>query len=172
LGNQLPKKPTRIIYQIGYTLLQMKTNDLKILATLRKNARMPLTKISRSTHIPVSTIFDKIKTFENKIIKRHTSLVDFRKLGYSIRSHISMKVDKEDRDGVKQYLIKHQMTNSVYKINNGFDFLAEVIFHNISQMEEFIENIENKFKLTDHKSYFILEDLKRENFISDPEIVI
>ncbi|MBR9691938.1 winged helix-turn-helix transcriptional regulator, partial [Candidatus Woesearchaeota archaeon] len=72
----------------------MNKKDLKIIAYLRQNARMPLTKMSRKTQIPVSTIFDRLKMNENSLIVKHTSLLDFSKLGYNTRANITLKVDR------------------------------------------------------------------------------
>jgi DNA-binding Lrp family transcriptional regulator len=149
----------------------MNQKDLSILSHLRKDSRIPLTKMSKNTQIPVSTIFDKIKAYEKSIIMRHTTLIDFQKLGYSTRANISIKVERGDRENVKKYLIANQMINSVYKINNGFDFMLEGIFKDIKDMEDFIEILEAKFKVVDHKSFFIIEDLKRESFMSEPDLV-
>lgn len=149
----------------------MNQKDLKILAYLRQNARMPLTDMSRKTHIPVSTIFDRLKANENNLIIRHTSLIDFAKLGYNVRANIYFKVDREHKEAFKEFLIKHQLVNSVYKINNGYDFMIEGIFRQIKEMEEFIEQAESKFKVLDEKSFFIIEDLKKEAFMSDPELI-
>jgi len=150
----------------------MNQKDTSILSYLRKDARMPLTKMSKHTQIPVSTIFDRIKCFESSVILRHTALLDFGKLGYSTRANISLKVERDDKEEVKKYLMNNLSVNSVYKINNGFDFMIEGIFKDIKEMEEFMELLESKFKILDHKSFFIIEDLKRETFLSHPGYVV
>ena len=149
----------------------MNQKDLKIIAYLRNNARMPLTKMSRKTQIPVSTIFDRLKINENNLIIKHTSLLDFAKLGYNTRANIMLRVEREDKEALKEHLIKNQSINSVYKVNNGFDFMAEGIFKQIKDLEEFLDDIENKFKIKEKKSFFIIEDLKRESFMSNPNII-
>lgn len=149
----------------------MNEKDMKILSFLRNDARISLTTMSRRTNIPVSTIFDKLKNYESKIITRHTTLIDFAKLGYPTRANISIKVDKDDREGLKSFLTLHQFVNSVYKINNGFDFMFEGIFKDLRDMEDFLELIESKYKIIDHKSHFIVEDLKREAFLSEPSLI-
>ncbi|MBW3015752.1 Lrp/AsnC family transcriptional regulator [Candidatus Woesearchaeota archaeon] len=149
----------------------MNKKDLKILACLRQNARMPLTKMSRTTQIPVSTIFGRLKENESKFIVKHTSLVDFSKLGYDTRANIAFKVARDDKQALKEYLMKHHSINSAYKINNGFDFMIEGIFKGILDMENFIEHVEEKFKILEKKSYFIIEDLKKEAFMSSLNIL-
>lgn len=140
--------------------------DLKIISNLRQNARMPLTKMSRKTGIPVSTLFDRLKIQENNTIIKHTCLLDFTKLGYNVRTNIMLKVDKQDRDALKEYLVKHSSVNSVYRISNGYEIMIEGIFKEIREVEDFIEIIEEKFKIQNKKSYFVVEDLKKEGFMS------
>lgn len=153
-------------------LSKMNKKDLKILTHLRIDARMPLTKMSKKTSIPVSTIFDRLKINQNNLIIKHTSLIDFSKLGYHTRANITLRVDKEDKENVKEFLLKNHLVNSVYKINNGFDFMIEGIFKQIKDMEEFLEQLENRFKILDKKSFFIIEDLKRESFMSNPDLLL
>ena len=149
----------------------MKQKDMRIITYLRTNARMPLTLISRKTKIPVSTIFDRLKANENNIIIKHTSLIDFSKLGYNIRTNIAIKVDRNDKEALKKFLIMHHAANSVYKVSNEFDFMVECIFKQIKDMDEFMENLENKFKIQEKKAYFIIEDIKKEAFMSNPDLL-
>ena len=67
--------------------------DILIISNLRIDARMPLTKMSRKTNIPVSTIFDRLKINENGLIKKHTCILNFSKLGYNVRANIAFKVN-------------------------------------------------------------------------------
>jgi len=149
----------------------MNLKDIKIITNLRQDARMPLTTMSKKTSIPVSTIFDRLKANEQNVIVKHTSLLDFTQLGYFTRANITFKVDRENKDALKEYLIKNQSVNSVYKINNGYDFMVEGIFKQIKDMEEFIDQVKSRFKIEDTKSFFIIEDLKREAFMADPQMI-
>jgi len=143
--------------------------DLLIIANLRNDARMSLTKMSKSIHIPISTIFDRLKM--NDIIVKHTSLIDFAKLGYKVRAQIAFKVGREDKEALRECLMKHESCNSVLKINNGYDFMIEGIFKEIKEMEDFLEQLEQKFKILEKTCFYIIEDLKKEAFMSNPELV-
>ncbi len=149
----------------------MDKKDLKILSYLRKDSRMPLTKMSRHAKIPVSTIFDRIRINERNMIVRHTSLLNFNQLGFHARSNIILKVDRDDKENLKQYLMKHASVNSVCKVNNGYDFMVEGVFKQIKDMEDFIEDVESKFKIPEKMTFFIIEDLKRESFMADPDML-
>lgn len=142
-------------------------NDMLIISSLRKNARMNLTKMSRKTGIPVSTIFDKIKGYHNDIVTKHTTLINFDMLGYNTRANIILKVNKEDKAAMKAYLFKNQNINSFYRINNGFDFMFEAVFRNLKETEEFIEAIEERFGIIEKQVFYITEDVKRESFMGE-----
>jgi len=149
----------------------MKHKDLLLISNLRANARATLTKISKDTRIPVSTIFDRLKMHERTIIKKHTAIVDFARLGFSTRATFTLKVAKQDKLRIKEHLLKHQNVNSIYKINNGFDYLIEGVFKNIKEMEEFIENMEEEFKIKSKQVFYIVEDIKREDFLANPHVI-
>lgn len=145
----------------------MKKKDLVFLACLRENARETLTNISKKTRIPISTLYDRLKVHEGNLITKHTSLIDFTKLGYSCRVHIAIKVNIEDRDPVRNYLLCQSSVNSLFKINNGFDFLIEGIFHDVKEMEDFMEYFERKFLVREKSVHYIIEDIRREKFLSE-----
>ena len=149
----------------------MNKKDLQIIAHLRQDARMPLTTMSRKTNIPVSTIFDRLKANESSLIVKHTCLLDFNKLGYSVRANITFRVERDDKEKLKEFLLKNASVNSLYKINNGFDYLVECIFKQIKDMDSFMDDVENKFRIIDKQSFFIIEDLKKEEFMANPEMI-
>ena len=133
---------------------------------LRSNARENLTRISRLTHIPVSTIFDKLRDFESGLISKHTSLVDFRKLGFDVKVNMLFKIQRDGRESFRKFLMNHQNVNSIFRVNNGYDFLVEGIFVGMDDLQQFMEDIE-QYPIEDKQELFVLEDLKREGFLSD-----
>jgi len=143
--------------------------DFIIMSHLRQNCRATLTSISKKTNIPISTIFEKIKRNEENIIRKNTCLVDFAKLGFNTRAKIVLKSNITQRKELSNFLIKHQNINSVYKINNGFDYLIESVFKNMRDLEDFLEILLERFKVKKYETYFIIDDLKTEAFMSDPE---
>lgn len=145
--------------------------DLLVMAHLRKNARMKLTAMSRLTNLPVSTIFDRLKYHEGGLIRKHICLIDFEKIGFHTRANVMFRVGKKDKNNVKAFLEKNPNVNSIYKINNGYDFLAEVVFRNISNLEEFLEEMEERYDIKTKEVHYIIDDIKRESFMSDPQIL-
>lgn len=135
---------------------------MHIIRHLRRDARANLTTISRKTGIPVSTIFDKLKSFENDIVTRFTAIVDFTKLGYPIRAKIFLRADPMHREALKHYLLAHERVNNLFRINNGYDYAAECLFQTIKEAEEFVDGIESQFVITSKCVYHVIDELARE----------
>ncbi|MBN1274694.1 Lrp/AsnC family transcriptional regulator [Candidatus Woesearchaeota archaeon] len=143
----------------------MRPKDLLLISHLRANARTPMTKISKRTKIPVSTIFDKLKEYDQGLIKKHTCLLDFRTLGYDVKAHLLFKLPKEQREPFLSFLKAHQAINNVFRVNNGYDYLIEAVFKNLSELNEFYEATD-AYRVEDRQEYFVLEDLAREQFMN------
>ncbi|MFH1649984.1 MAG: Lrp/AsnC family transcriptional regulator [Candidatus Woesearchaeota archaeon] len=139
--------------------------ELQLMAVLRENARMPLTKISKTTNIPVSTIFDTLRTLQKGAISKFTCLLDFRKLGYDVRIHLFFRVPSDKRDEFQEFLRRHPRINTVYRINNGYDFFVEAVFKDVTEYQVFNESLD-KQPILERREHFVLEDVKREDFLA------
>ena len=90
--------------------------DIKIMRELRRNSRSSLASIAKKTGIPLSTIYDRIKTKEIELIKKHTSILDFPKLGYNIRAKVLLRI--WDTEQFQKFAVQHPNINSVFKLNS------------------------------------------------------
>src|SRR3989338_1676809 len=149
----------------------MSRKELMFLSFLRRDARENITDISKAVEMPVSTLFDKLNRYQNNFIKKHTTLLDFDKLGFKTRAEIAIKVGRGSRDAFVKFLNAHRNVNSVRKVNTSFDFLVEAIFPNINQLDDFVLQIEEKFEVLDKKIYHVIEDIKDEDFMADPKSI-
>ena len=147
----------------------MKKSDLLFLAFLRQDARQTLTNISRKTKIPISTLYDKLRQHEKNLILKHTTLIDFTQLGFNCRAKIMLSAAKDDKEKLKNFLKENNNINRLFKINNGYDFLAEGVFCNVKDLEEFMDGVEHDFTILDKKMFYVIEDLKRESFLARPD---
>jgi DNA-binding Lrp family transcriptional regulator len=138
--------------------------DKIIFNQIRKNAKINLTDISKITGIPASTIYDRVKTNEKIIVKKHTTLLNFSKMRYHAKAKIAIKVSKIDKNKIQEYFTQHSNVNSLYKTNYDYDFLLELIYPNYLMIEKFINNLESKFDIKQKIIFNIIDDIKREEF--------
>ena len=152
-------------------LIRVDQQDLKILNLLRKNARQTLTNMSRDAGIPISTIFDKLKRLEHiGVIKAHTSMLDMNKIGYRLHAFVFLKDDNNQKERLIKTLIENPKVNNITRVNENWNFLIEVFFREIIELEEFIETLENDFKSIEISVHYALEDIKREGFLIGDEL--
>jgi len=141
--------------------------DKHVLSMLRKNARMNLTTLSKATNVPISTLHEKLKRAKAYGIKRFTALLDFPTLGYSTRVHIRLKVPKQEKEALKECLFAHPNINALYKINNGYDFLADAVFKTMNDAECFVEWLAEEYSAKP-EVYYILDEMRTEGFLALP----
>ncbi len=148
----------------------LRKKELMLISCLRNNSRETLTNISKKTKIPISTIFDKLKEYEKGFIQKHTSLIDFKRLGYDIRINLLLKINREKREDFERFVMANHSVNSVFRINNIYDYLVDAIFKDIRTFHSFADKLES-FGIVDMVEHFIIDELKREDFLSDVNFI-
>ena len=143
--------------------------DALVLSHLRNNARKKITHISKEMQIPVTTIYDRLRAHEKKFVKKHVTLLDFPKIGLHAKANVAIKVEKDSREALQEFLMEHPNVNSLSKVNFGSDFLAEVVFKDISCVQNFVEDIEKNYSIDEIKIFNVIEELKKEDFLTKPE---
>jgi DNA-binding Lrp family transcriptional regulator len=146
-------------------MANLNKKDLLLISKLRENSRIKLTSLSKETSVPISTIFDRLKDFDKKEIQKFSCLVDFSKLGFPIKTKILIKINSHERDKLEKHLNCNHKVNSLFKINNGYNFLIEGIFKSLKESENFIEKLEKEYNIENIQSFYVLDEIKRESFI-------
>jgi len=94
-------------------MVSLSKKEQVILSELRKNARTNATKIARMVDIPVTTLYNKLRTQLNKgIIVKHTTIIDFEKIGYPANSLVLFEPTIAMRNDLKNYLTNHPNINT------------------------------------------------------------
>jgi DNA-binding Lrp family transcriptional regulator len=141
------------------------SKDLTILNELRANSRSSLTDISKRTHIPISTLYTKLVRFSGGVISRHTSLLNFRALGYHTVALMFLQCSSPEE--LKKALTCSPQVNSVFKLNSEYQFMVEGIFEHIADVDAFLEKLEAKCGPLGRKLFYVVEEFQREGFLAD-----
>ncbi len=139
---------------------------LQIISALRKDARQSLVEVSKQTGIPHSTIHQRVKEYEENIIKRYSPLLDFKRIGFYNHCFLLIKIQPEYKEAFKSNLLQHKNMNGMYRIDSGFDFLIECIFHDAGEQRDFIDSLSEHFGAQAQK-IDVLGPLVQENFLTD-----
>lgn len=145
----------------------MDQKEWLLLTYLRANGRMPLTTLSKKTGIPVSTLHDRLKRSAH--VHKISALLDFGRMGYGAKAYILVKANRRYKDNLVMFLKGHYHVNNLHKINNGYDYMFECVFRDMKELEDFMEELDEKYKVRNTSVHYIINDLKRESFIADPQ---
>ena len=138
--------------------------DIHIIKNLRNNGRQSFVDISKKTNIPVSTVYDRLT--KTNLIDKYTCLLNFENLGFSINIFTLLKTIPNQKEKLGEFLTTHPSTNNVLLLNQDFDYASELIFKNTKDMFNFFDELESKFVIEKKDIHHILEDKKREGFLS------
>ena len=147
----------------------LRPRELKLLSCLRVDGRISLATASKQTKIPISTLFEKLKRYNTNIIRRTTILLNFEALGYGTRASIFLRTTKDHRKALEDCLNHDSHVNNLFKISNGWDYLAEGVFKDIQDLQDFLESIEEQCPV-EKQIHFILGDLKKEAFLTELDL--
>lgn len=104
----LPALRGQKVLKEGDIKMNVNERDLLTVYSLRKDARMRLTDVGRAIRVPVSTIFDRIRTYEgNGLVRKYASLVRFDRLGFHAQALIVFSANKKEREKLFQFLNRH-----------------------------------------------------------------
>jgi len=143
--------------------------DAQIMSYFRNNARRKITFIAKETKIPLTTIYDKVRSHEKRFFKRYVSLLDFQNLGLNAKSHVAIAVERDSKESLQRFLMDNPNVNSLSKVNWGYDFLAEVVFKNLGEVQNFTENLEKSYNISQIRIFNVIEELKKEDFLTKPD---
>ena len=142
--------------------------DYQILNELKKNARQTASDISKSIHLSVSTVIERIKKLEKSgLIQSYTVITDDSKLGNDITvlMEISMEHPRYNEDFIKQ-VNTHPNIIACYYLTGEFDFLLKICCKSSDHLEQIHKHIKdcNGVRLT--RTHYVLRTVK--NIHSSP----
>jgi DNA-binding Lrp family transcriptional regulator len=154
-----PKKKKNNINVIDADLkFYMDDTDSKIINILINNGRMNNNQIAEKLGIGEATVRRRIdKLVQGGIIRSFTVLLDYKKLGNSLKATIHLKISGSNLDKVASFLKKIKYSCGVYRVIGKYNLYAEIISENIQEFQTLIdiltemENIEEvEYQIVTH----------------------
>ncbi|MEM2118846.1 MAG: Lrp/AsnC family transcriptional regulator [Candidatus Bathyarchaeia archaeon] len=127
--------------------LKLDDKDLAVLAVLQKDSKMSTREIAKIVHLPITTVFAKIKRMEKLgIIKEYRAILDPQKLGVPTTAFILASVTYQIKDKealisqreIAEEIARFPEVQEVHIISGDWDLLIKLKGENVSTIGKFI----------------------------------
>ena len=122
--------------------------DLKIIAVLEEDGRMPLTQLAKKLHTSQQVISYRMQSLQKKqVIGGYYTIIDITKLGYtSYRTMLRLtNTDENIRKEIISFLKEHPNILWIVDCGGKWDILVNFMAKNIVQYDSFLKELKNKF---------------------------
>ena len=144
--------------------------DYQILAELKKNARQTASEISKTIHLSVSTVIERIKKMEKSgLIRTYTVITDDHKFGNDIT--VLMEVGMEHpryNDDFIRYINNAPNIVACYYLTGEFDFLLKICCRSSEHLEQIHNQIKDCPGVRLTRTHYVLRTVKNI-YSSSPE---
>jgi len=141
--------------------------DLKILAHLSPNARIPASEIAKQLNVTTVTIANRIKKLiDLKVIQWFRTSIDFTKLGYRWYKVDIVLKDLKKLQPILDYIKVNPNFVGVDRTLGYVDLELEFYLKNISEIHKIMEELSIKFPNTirNYKYVYVIETYRYEYF--------
>ena len=147
--------------------------DYQILTELQKNARQSASDISKTIHLSVSTVIERIRKMEKSgLIQSYTVITDQSRLGNDIT--VLMEVSMENpryNEGFIRAVNENPNIIACYYLTGEFDFLLKICCRSSEHLEQIHSIVKDCPGVRLTKTHYVLRTVKNSYaaFPEDPD---
>lgn len=117
--------------------------DYKILNILQRNGRITVKQIAEECFISSPSVSVRLQNLENQgYIQNYQAMVNYQKLGFSIKAYINCAVNAKDKEAFYQYIDAIPNVVECDCITGDYSMLLKVYFPNTVDLDEFINALQ------------------------------
>lgn len=129
--------------------------DHKIINSLQKNARASLKDLSKECFISSPAIAARINKLEKSgIINGYHSSIDIEKIGFHVRAFIQVQLEPRQKDEFYPYVQSIPNVVECNCVTGDYSEIMEVIFPSTTDLDNFINTIQQRFGKTSTQIVF------------------
>lgn len=128
--------------------IKVDQKDLKLIAVLEEDGRMPITQLAKKLHTSQQVISYRMQSLQRKqTIKGYYTIINIAKLGYtSYRTMLRLtNADENIRKEIISFLKEHPNVLWIVNCGGRWDILVNFMAKNIVQYDSFLKELKNKF---------------------------
>mgnify|MGYP000671961649 CR=1 FL=1 len=146
--------------------------DKKIISKLQENAKATIKEIALDLNLTNTPVYERIKKMELAgVIKKYTTIVDKKQLGYQFTVFCSVTLDKHKSDFISNFeneVRELKEVSECYHTAGIFDYLLKINVKDMADYQHFItQKLASISNIGKVQSSFIMTELK--NDLSLPE---
>lgn len=116
--------------------------DWKIIKILQKNARLSYAQIGREIGLSPSAAGERVQRLQDEnIIIKHTSIIDFKKIGYSLSAYISIRFKDNGYKSFINSLSKFPEIIDCSRITGKECLIMKVVLKDNSHLESVVDKL-------------------------------
>ncbi|WP_418523701.1 Lrp/AsnC family transcriptional regulator [Limosilactobacillus oris] len=144
--------------------------DRKIINSLQKNARASLKDLSKECFISSPAIAARINKLEKSgIINGYHSSIDIEKIGFHVRAFIQVQLEPRQKDEFYPYVQSIPNVVECNCVTGDYSEIMEVIFPSTTDLDNFINTIQQRFGKTSTQIIFSTSVQHRGITLDDDE---
>ncbi len=114
--------------------------DLKIIKSLKTNARKPYSTVARELDLSDATVRKRVnRMVKDGIIKQFNLVIDYRMIGKIVKAFIGLRVAPEKLMDVVSHLEENPDVQVLYRTTGNVELFAEVVFKDMEELKTFLE---------------------------------
>ena len=142
----------------------------KIINSLQKNARASLKDLSKECFISSPAIAARINKLEKSgIINGYHSSIDIEKIGFHVRAFIQVQLEPRQKDEFYPYVQSIPNVVECNCVTGDYSEIMEVIFPSTTDLDNFINTIQQRFGKTSTQIVFSTSVQHRGITLDDDE---
>ena len=144
--------------------------DRKIINSLQKNARASSKDLSKECFISSPAIAARINKLEKSgIINGYHSSIDIEKIGFHVRAFIQVQLEPRQKDEFYPYVQSIPNVVECNCVTGDYSEIMEVIFPSTTDLDNFINTIQQRFGKTSTQIVFSTSVQHRGITLDDDE---
>ena len=136
--------------------------DYQIITELRNNARQSASDISKTIHLSVSTVIERIRKLEKSgLIESYTVITNDAKLGndITVMMEVSMEHPRHNEDFIRR-INENPNVIACYYLTGEFDFMLKICCRSSDHLEQIHNRIKDYPGVRLTRTHYVLRTVK------------
>ena len=138
--------------------------EKKVLTSLLKNARAPLSEIAKENKVTRQTVYRAMKSLEEKgVIEYYTVCVPPDKVGLEFKVYILVSMKRvQPAKSINAQLAAMEEVSQVHDVLGRYDMILEVFVRDKKELRNVLDKLQDIPEIKSTETLFIFETIKYE----------